>query len=97
MKHSEAEDILYQLVINFFNEKLSQGERAMMLIEKINMTDVLDLEDDFLNDTYFALKHFDEEVCKTTNAELLYLKECFEKKRKYSRDERDAFIQKNTK
>lgn len=95
MKYFDVEKILYQMVINFLNEKLSIDEKTKILNDKINMSDVMDLEDDFLSDVYFALKHFDEELCNTSNSEMIYLKECFEKKRRYSRIERDAYIQEN--
>ena len=91
MNDNEAEKVLYWLTKEFLREDLSNAEKEKKLIKNISMTEAMELNQ-FLCHTYFALKHYEEESDKTTNAELMYYIDCFEGRKIFNIEERDEII-----
>lgn len=90
-------NIMKDLITEYLDRKYDRDEIVKRLIYSITFEDIDEYDDEFLNECYYAIYEMNEEGFETSDTELVYLKECFDGKRTFSRIERDEYIQVNFK
>lgn len=97
MNINEIIIILNEIIENYLIGRYDRLKAVDRLITTINPEEIYDLESNpLITDCYFAIKHLTEKGYETTNAELVYLRDCIKGTREYNLDEKNRFIlQKN--
>ena len=91
MDNKHLLNILYKISFNYINGNKSKSWAENELIERIYIKDILDSNDIFLINWYYAIKYLNDEY-ETTDREIKYYIECYEGKKTFSKDKRDDVI-----
>lgn len=92
MEKNQVMQFLKDLIANCLKSDIYKTNIGEYLMGKITPSSVCDYEDDLISDSFFALYHMNEKYCEPSDTELLYLRDCLEGKRKFSRFDRDELI-----
>lgn len=84
--------MMSNLISKYLNKEIGKPEAIELLINGFVLEEVLTSNDELLMDSYFAIKHLTEVGFETTNAELLYLLNCFTGKISFSHDDKERFM-----
>lgn len=88
-------NIMKDLITEYLDKKYDRDDIVNKLIHSVTISDLDEVDDEFLNDCYYAIYEMNEAGFETTEKEVVYLKECFDGKRIFSRKKRDEYINEN--
>jgi hypothetical protein len=93
MDKSKIIIVLNEIIENYLIGRHDRLKAIDKLITSIDPGEVYDIESNpMITDCYFAIKHLTEEGYETTNAELIYLRDCINGVREYDMYEKNKFI-----
>ena len=84
-------NILYNISLNYINKKKNKSWVENELLKKVYILDVLNSNNSFLINWYYAVKYLNDEY-ETTDREIQYYIECYEGKKIFSEKERNSVI-----
>ena len=91
MNNNYLLNVLYNISYNYINKKKSKMWVEKELLKKVCIVDILDSDNSFLINWYYAVKYLNDEY-ETTDREIQYYIECYEGKKSFSEKERDRVI-----
>ena len=92
MNKEKAVEALKDLLNALSQGRMTRQEVVEELYKRIDPGEVYNLlpdepQGDIISEAFVSLEHLTDEGFATSNAEILYLAECYEGKRKFSREE----------
>ncbi len=87
---NKTEYILSDLVNKVLSKSISKKELKRRIYNELDSKNIWESNNLMITDCYYALKHLDED--QVLSKELLYFQECFDKKRKYSLQDKLQFL-----
>ena len=84
-------NILYNISLNYISKKKNKSWVENELLKKVYILDVLNSNNSFLINWYYAVKYLNDEY-ETTDREIQYYIECYEGKKIFSEKERNRVI-----